>query len=54
MLIDAIHKFNANNGSFIEEYSKYFKVDAYGNVNATGGKILNINNYNSSSLGIHF
>jgi hypothetical protein len=29
-------------------------MDATGNVNATGGKILNINDYTSGKLNIHF
>lgn len=54
VLIDAIHKFNADDGSFIKEYSKYFTVDEKGNVLATGGKILNINDYTSGKLNVHF
>jgi len=29
-------------------------MDGSGNVNATGGKILNINDYTSSKLNVHF
>lgn len=54
VLIDAIHKYNADNGSFIKEYSKYFEIDSKGNVLATGGKILNINDYTSKKLKIHY
>jgi hypothetical protein len=54
VIIDAIHRYNADNGSFVTEYAKYFDVDANGNVNATGGKVLNINDYTSSKLKVHF
>jgi Niemann-Pick C1 protein len=54
VLLDSIHKYNADNGSFITEYAKHFKMDASGNVNATGGKVLNINDYTSSKLNVHF
>ena len=53
VLIDSIHKFNADNGSFAEEYARHFDVDASGNVKATGGKILNIHEYTPSKLGVH-
>lgn len=52
--MDTIHKFNADNGSFIEEYAKYFNLDDKGNVNATGGKILNIYDYTAAKLNIHY
>lgn len=29
-------------------------MDEAGNVNATGGKVLNINDYTPSKLGVHF
>lgn len=32
VLIDAIHKYNADNGSFIQEYGKYFPVSKTGEV----------------------
>lgn len=54
MLVDAIHKFNADNGSFAEEYSKYFDMDDAGNVMTTGGKLLNIHELTASKLGVHF
>lgn len=54
VLIDAIHKFNADNGSFIEEYRKHFAVDELGNVLASGGKLLNLNDYSPQTLGVHF
>jgi uncharacterized Zn ribbon protein len=54
VIIDAIHRFNADNGSFITEYAKYFDVDSNGNVLATGGKVLNINDYTSGKLDVHF
>jgi len=54
VLVDAIHKYNAANGSFEQEYAKYFPIDQNGYVNATGGKLLKIGDYSSKKLGVHF
>ena len=54
VLIDAIHKYNKDDGSFIQEYSKYFNVSAKGEVEFEGGLKLNLNDYTSSKLNTHF
>lgn len=54
VLIDSIHKYNADNGSFIEEYSKYFDVSPLGEVQFEGGLKLNMNDYTSSKMNTHF
>ena len=54
VLIDAIHKYNQDDGSFIQEYSKYFNVSAEGEVEFEGGLKLNLNDYTSSKLNTHF
>lgn len=54
VLIDAIHKYNAGNGSFEQEYAKYFTLNLNGEVNATGGKMLKISDYTTDKLNIHF
>lgn len=54
VLIDSIHKFNADDGSFIQEYRKYFDVDDDGWVEFEGGLKLNLQNYTSSAISSHF
>lgn len=52
-MLDTVHKFNAKDGSFEKEYSRFFDVDESGNVNATGGVTLNIYDYTAKKLGVH-
>lgn len=53
-MIDSVHKYNADNGSFIEEYSKYFKVSPEGEVEFENGFKLNMNDYTAKKLKTHF
>lgn len=54
VLIDSIHKYNADNGSFIAEYSKYFDVSPSGEVEFEKGFKLNLNDYTKSKMKTHF
>lgn len=54
VLMDSIHKYNSDNGSFVEEYAKHFPVSDNGNIVLEDGTILNLYDYTSSKLQAHF
>ena len=54
VVIDCIQKYNADNGSFIEEYSKYFEVSPEGEVEFEQGFKLNMHDYTKGKLKTHF
>ena len=53
-MIDAIHRYNRDDGSFIEEYKKYFNVSDKGEIEFSEDVKLNMNDYTSSKLNTHF
>ncbi len=53
VLIDTIHKYNADNGSFIEEYKKYFPVTEDGLFHVEGGTPIDMNDVMPGKLGVH-
>lgn len=54
MLIDSIHKYNADNGSFIQEYAKYYPVSEKGEITLENGVTLNMHEYMAGKLNSHF
>jgi Niemann-Pick C1 protein len=52
VLIDSIHKFNADNGSFIEEYKKFFEVNENGEAIIEGGEPLKMEDFMPQKMGV--